>query len=95
LPFIYFDVIINQINKLTKSIKKSLILQLIVFCLMLTIIMMEKLVCHTIAGKLWWLPSDSWYASFIYNLPIYATTLGIILPIGSVVYPSLIQLRNK
>ena len=95
LPFIYFDVIVKWINRITKSTKKSMVLQLLIFALMLTIIMFEKLALHTLAGKVWWLPAGTWYASFIYNLPIYAITLGIILPVGLVVYPSLIQLRTR
>lgn len=95
LPFIYFDLIVNGLNKTIKSRKTSMFLQILIFCLMLIITVFEKLALHTIAGKMWWLKSDSWYASFIYNLPIYAITLGVILPLGLVCYPSLIQLRNR
>jgi hypothetical protein len=105
LPFIYFDVVVRWINSFTKSSKKSMVYQLLIFSFMLTVIMLEKLGLHTVAGKIWWFrgdtnynpndPAYSWMAAFMFNLPIYAITLGIILPIGIVAFPSLIQFRKR
>lgn len=93
LPFIYFDLIINSVNKLIKSSKKKMMTKLIIFGLMIIIIIFIKLALHTIAGKIWWSPANSWYASFMFNMPIYVSTLSIVLPISLIVYPSLIQYR--
>jgi hypothetical protein len=71
------------------------LVQLIIFGSMIVITIFIKLAIHTIAGKVWWTPADSWYSSFMFNMPIYITTLGVILPVGIVIYPSLIQFSKR
>jgi hypothetical protein len=95
LPFIYWDLIAKLINKLIKKPKISMLVQIIIFGFMIGCIVLEKLAIHTIAGKIWWTPSDTWYSSFMFNMPIYIATLGIILPVGVVCYPVLIQFRDR
>jgi hypothetical protein len=53
LPFIYFDLIIKGINKIIKSPKKNMLVQLIIFGSMIVITIFIKLAIHTIAGKVW------------------------------------------
>jgi hypothetical protein len=76
VPFIFWDKIVG---------KKNLPWQIIIFCVLLIGLIFLKLFIHTVAGYLWWMPND-WYASFIFNLPIYTITLGITLPISIIIY---------
>jgi hypothetical protein len=80
VPFAFW----NRFFK-NKNDKKSLPLELFCFGTLMTILVFLKLFIHTLAGVWWWMPNN-WYASFIFNLPIYGITLVVCLPVSIIVY---------
>jgi hypothetical protein len=98
--FVYFDKIANIITRHLKHKKRSFILQICVFALMLLICFCVKLLIHIFAGVIWYIGDhnlsnlNNWYAAFAINFLIIIVNFSINLPIGIMLYPSLVKFQD-
>lgn len=81
-----FFIIFTKLSKTKKTIVFSVFL-----------VGFLKLTCHTIVGKLYWIPDSHWYESFIINLPFIFSTTFISAIISFIVFDRLqnIKLTQK
>jgi hypothetical protein len=99
--FIYFDKISTVIGRYFKNKKTCVILQICVFTLMLLICFCTKLLIHVFAGVIWYIGDHNlsnlhnWYAAFALNFVIIIVNFSINLPIGVMLYPSLVKFQDS
>jgi thiamine transporter ThiT len=93
LPIIFVSKYIDWSDQ-KLSPRKSLGTQMAIFGSCMIVGIAIKLFIHTVAGILWWTPGE-WWASFIFNAPIYGVTLAVALPVSLLVYKPLMKIRSS